>query len=288
MLEQHLLSKVYFDPAGLILAIDDTVGVVGFVLAGFGPDESGARPSTSRGVICTIAVQPGHRRQGIGTELLHRAEAYLRGHGASTIEFGASGGAQPYGLGLYGGSEPTGTLGADSAAEALLRKHNYQVVERQAVMQRSLDTPVKVADARFVALRKHYEVRINPRPSTSAWYRECQIGPLEMIGVQLCELVGGRVVGEAWVWDMDPFVLRWRVPAAGIVGLQIDTGRRGLGLGKFLVANLLRYLQEQFFTFTEIHVPADNAAGLALVRRFGFQQIDLASVYRLHSNSAAS
>src|ERR1700730_4195185 len=73
-LEFHVFAKPYFDPNGLILALDDRVPV-GFGHAGFGPNETQSALGTATGVVCMLGVRPSHRRRGIGSELLRRCES---------------------------------------------------------------------------------------------------------------------------------------------------------------------------------------------------------------------
>ncbi len=124
-LEEYVFAKPYFDRAGLTVALDDGQAV-GFAHAGFGPaaDESALSPSA--GVVCALAVRPGFRRRGIGSELLQRSEAFLAGRGAATIEAGPMPPNNPFYLGLYGGSESAGFLESDAAADPFLLRRGYQ------------------------------------------------------------------------------------------------------------------------------------------------------------------
>src|SRR5262249_1931893 len=87
LLEYFSFAKPYFDPTGRILAGDDG-RPVGFAHAGFGPTADGAGLSTEAGVTCVLGVLPDYRRRGIGSELLRRGEAYLRGRGARELYAG--------------------------------------------------------------------------------------------------------------------------------------------------------------------------------------------------------
>jgi ribosomal protein S18 acetylase RimI-like enzyme len=283
-LEHHVLAKPYFDPGGLIIAEDDDGTPVGFVHAGFGPDPTGMKLAYDPGVICALAVQPAARGKGVGSELLRQARQYLNRKGAKSILFGGIRVRQPFYWGVYGGCEPVGALTSEPSAEPFLTKNGFEIAAKQIVMQRSLDQPLSAADARFAGIRRRTEVKIAPRSSSKAWYDECVIGPLEMLHFQLYEQASGSMVAEARVWDMDLFGWRWHQPAAGLIDLSVVESKRRQGLGKFIVLQVLKYLQEQFFTLAETQAPADNAAAVALFRGLGFQDIDEGRVYRLREN----
>src|SRR5207244_2115799 len=118
-LERHVYAKPYFDAAGLIVAEDKGVRA-GFVHVGFGPNPKETALSYASGVICLLAVRPTYRGQGIGSELLDRGVAYLRGKGARTIFAGQMPPLTPFYLGLYGGSDLPGFLAPDEAAAPCL------------------------------------------------------------------------------------------------------------------------------------------------------------------------
>src|SRR5437879_11077873 len=83
-LENYVFAKPYFDPAGLIVAVEDKVQI-GFAHAGFGPNEGQTALSKTNGATCAIAVRPSHRRRGIGSELLERCESCLTTSGATAL-----------------------------------------------------------------------------------------------------------------------------------------------------------------------------------------------------------
>jgi ribosomal protein S18 acetylase RimI-like enzyme len=278
LLEYFLFAKPYFDPAGLIVAHDDN-GVVGFGLAGFGPnaDESGL--DRSRGLVCLIGVHPNHRRQGIGSELLRHTEAYLRKQGAQEILAGPLGRSSPFTFGIYGGSQSPGFLESDQAAQPFLLKNGYQITKTCLVLQKMLDAPVMVADGRFGALRQRMEIHAGPyRDST--WWEECLLGPVELHDYRVREKNSQRVLAQANLWEMETFSMRWNEHAVGFVNLEVDPAYRRQGLAKFLVAQLLRHLQDQFFSMAEFQVLQDNTLALALLGGLGFQQVDTGRQYR--------
>ncbi len=278
LLEYFLFAKPDFDPAGLILACADDVPV-GFALSGFGPGADGSDLDPSVGVVCLIGVQPSHRGQGIGKELLQKSEAYLQGRGAGRIYAGPMAPLNPFSFGVYGGSSSPGFLDSDRLARPFFEKHGYVLDRTCLVLQRALDTPVVVNDARFPALRQRIEILGGPyREST--WWQECVLGPVELHDYRLREKGTQRLVARANLWEMEPFSMRWNEHAIGFVALEVEPDVRRQGLAKFLVAQLLRHLQDQFFSLAEFQVPADNTPAVQLVLGLGFQQIDTGRQFR--------
>ena len=60
ILEQFVLSKPCFDPAGLIVALDDNVPV-GFAHAGFGPNDEQTAIATDIGTTYQLMLRREHR-----------------------------------------------------------------------------------------------------------------------------------------------------------------------------------------------------------------------------------
>jgi ribosomal protein S18 acetylase RimI-like enzyme len=280
LLEFLVLSKPYFDPAGLHVAVVEGV-LAGWALAGFGPNATGTGLDFTRGVICVLAVRPAYRRRGLGTELLRRCASYLRERGASEVFAGPMAPLNPFTFGIYGGTQSPGFLDSDRTIGPFLERHGYCVVDTQLVLQRHLDRPFNVIDGRFPALRRRFEVKPLPRRGTAGWYQECVRGPLEIEGFRLQEKDTGRAVGRALVWELDPFSLRWNEHGVGILHVEIEEDLRRQGLARLLLGNVLRCYHDQYFTLVETQVRQDDLPALSLFRGLGFQQIDAGHLYRL-------
>jgi ribosomal protein S18 acetylase RimI-like enzyme len=279
LLEHHVFAKPYFDRDGLIFACDNDI-TVGFAHAGFGPDESEANLDFTQGVTCLVGVLPSYRRQGIGTQLLRRAEDYLRARGARKLYAGPSPRRNPFYLGLYGGSESAGILASDPAADPFLTQLGYQPEETFQVWQRRLDAPWNVVDGRFPGLRRKYEIRIVPRTGVESWWKECVLGPLELVEFRLEEKLTGKSVAFAAAWDMETYCQRWREAAVGLFQIEVLPELRRQGLAKFLMDQLIRHLQDQCFLRTEIMTTPDNEPANQMLTGLGFQQVDLGHSYR--------
>ena len=79
---------------------------------------------------------------------------------------------------------------------------------------------------------------------------------------------------RASLWEMETYCPTWNEHAVGIAELETEPGMRRKGLAKFLMAQILRHLHEQFFTVVEVQALETNTAAVNLVRGLGFTQID--------------
>jgi ribosomal protein S18 acetylase RimI-like enzyme len=277
-LEERVFAKLYFDPAGLIIAEENGIPV-GFVHAGFGPAASGADLDTSSGVVCVIGVRPECRRRGIGGELLARAEQYLQQRGAAKIYAGPHWPRDPFYFGLYGGSGAPGFLASDANAAPFLVKHRYLVTQRFLIWQRRLSMQLRLGDPRLIVHRQNYELSLLPRTRNS-WWNECVFDLLETSEFALHDKAGHQQAARARVWEMAAFSDRWGVPSAGIIELTVQPSMRRQGLGKFLLALLLRHFQDQFFEIVEIQTEEGSEGAPAMVRGMGFDLVDTGQVYK--------
>lgn len=277
-LEERVFAKLYFDPAGLIIA-EDSGGAIGFAHAGFGPSSSGAELDTASGVLCMIGVRPEFHRRGIGSELLRRAEEYLRQRGAREVYAGPHWPRDPFYFGLYGGSGAPGFLTSDPAAEPFLLRRRYAVSQSFRVWQRRLSAPIRITDPRLAAHRQRYDLRMMPR-QRNTWWNECVFDLLETMEFVLQEKTSQTVRARARVWEMTGYSQRWGVPSVGVLDVHVDEPVRRQGLGKLLVALLLRYLQEQFFEIVEMQTDQANEPAAALLRGLGFELVDSGRVYK--------
>jgi ribosomal protein S18 acetylase RimI-like enzyme len=280
LLDRWVLSKPYFDPNGLIVAVDsETNKTVGFSLCGFGPNPDQSALSYDVGVICTIQVAPSARRHKVGKELLTRSEEYLTNRGAKELRVGAMWPFNPYLFGLYGGSNSPGLLDSDTEARPFLEAHGYARRESILVFQRRLDTALAVSDGRFPILRKRYDIQLLRQAAVGSWWIECVWGVLEPVEFRAFDKLTGMPAARAVVWELEGFNWRWKYPSAGILDVQVRPDLRKQGVGKLLVFHILRFLQDQFFGIGELQVRASDPAAVGLCKSVGFEQVDVGWVY---------
>ena len=186
----------------------------------------------------------------------------------------------PFYFGVYGGSEQSGFLESDSAAAPFFRARGYLPSAKTLVLQKRLDRPANVVDGRFPGLRRRFQVEVVASAQTASWWQECVLGPVEPVEFRLQETANGQLAGRVRIWEMEGLSWRWGSPSVGLVDLLVEERFRRQGLAKLLLANVLQYLQDQYFAIVEVHVGETNQPARALFRGLGFEEVDAGSSYQ--------
>lgn len=281
LLDRWVLSKPYFDPDGLVVAVEEDTGrVQGYALAGFAPTENLDALSFQEGVICAVAVRPADRRKGVGTGLVRQCEAYLTRKGARLLRAGPVWPQCPYGFGLYGGTNCPGFLASDPDADPFFKAMGYSPAGRTLVFQRKLDQPLTIADARFGLLRRRYEIQVLRAAAVGSWWHDCVWGTLEPVEFRMVDkLANNMPTARAVVWELEGYGWRWGFPSAGVIDVQVRPDLRRQGQAKLLVSQILRFLQDQFFGICELHADEARPDLVALCRAVGLEQVDVGTTY---------
>lgn len=278
--DELIIAQTYFDPEGMILACQDGQ-VVGFSHAGFGPNADRTGLGTDEGVICVVLVHPSVRQQGIGTELVRRAERYLRERGSVRIYAGAADPRDPFYCGIYGGSQSAGFLKSDSAAEPFITKLGYVPCEQHLVFQRSLG--VGSADpvgARLVNVRRTTRLTAITQDPKSWWW-QTRYGCLDAMHLALTPRTGGNPIARISVVGLDRYVTTWGTRGIGLFGLMVSEAHRRKGYGQALLVEVCRRVRDDMVQLAEAHAPKTDLAAIGVLESAGFKQIDSGQVYRL-------
>jgi len=281
VLERWVLAKPYFDPEGLIVAEEsDANKVVGYILAGFGPNEEFTALDYSQGVICSLGVRPTAQRHGVARELVAKAEEYLTRRGATTLRAGPRWPYCPFGFGIYGGTNAPGFLASDTGADPFFRSLGYEPAGTTFVFHKKLDAPLAITDARFALLRKRYDTQVLRAAGVPSWWHDCVWGMLEPVEFRLLDKLSNNfLAARAVVWELEGYGWRWGFPSAGVIDIQVRQDLRRQGIAKLLMAQILRFLQDQFFGICELHAADDQPALVALCRSIGMEQVDVGTTY---------
>jgi len=281
LLERWLFSRSHFDPHGLIVAVDsESSRILGWALAGFGPDADLEGTSTDTGIICITLVRPEARRKGIGRGLVKACEEFLTSHGAKTLLAGARWPHAPFGFGLYGGSNCPGFLASDPDAAPFFQAIGYKPAGRTLVFQSKLDQPLTLADPRFTMLRRRYDTQMLRAASVMTRWHDSVWGTLEPVEFRVIDKLTSIPAARAIVWELEGFSWRWGAPSAGLFDVQVREDLRRQGLAKLLVAQVMRVLQDQFFGIIELQVPEDRPESVGLCHSLGLTIVDTGTAYQ--------
>ena len=277
--EVLIFSQPYFDPNGLIVAVDNNE-VVGFVLAGFGANPEGSALDYAQGVICAVIVHPNMRRQGIGHELVRRAEDYLKSKGATQITAGPSGLLSPYLSGLYGGTRPSGFLLSDALAAPFFESIGYQPVGSTRIYQRDLlgqKSPIKF---HLVNIRRKMQLMISDDYQAPNWWWLTRLGRLETLHFELVPKSGEAAVASATVVGLDLYIPKWEERVIGLTDVFVNEEDRGKGYGQSLLLEIARRLQDELITKLELHIEVSNVVACHVAEAVGYCQVDTGIVYQ--------
>ena len=278
-LETVNFSQPYFDPAGLIIASSEN-GIVGFVHAGFCVNDQQTHLNKERGVICAIMVHPDYRRQGIGRELIARAEQYLAEQGATSQLAGASVWCDPFYVGIYGGTRPAGFLESDPSLHHFFQALGYHQFSSQHIYQRDLGNQKEPIDFKLVAVRRKMQLAISQQPEKPSWWWVTRFGRLDTIRFLLVPKKGGPPVAGLTVSGLDFYLNKWNERAIGLTELFVAENERRKRYGQMLVSEVCRKMKDELVTRAEIHIAEENEAALGLIGKCGFEKVDTGFVYQ--------
>ncbi len=278
LLEYFTFAKPHFDPEGMIFALADGKPA-GVVHAGFGANADGTASDTGVGIICMLGVVPAYRRQGIGSELLRRAEEYLRQRGAREIVFGAMAPQNPYLFGLYGGCNSPGVLAGEALAASFLEHRGYQAARSCGIFQKAMDRLFIPNDPRFHAHVQRFDIVVAPF-SRAGWWRECVLGPIEAFEYRLQEKNKTQHIARVILWDMGTFAPLWGESTVGMIDLEVAPSFRRKGLARYLLTQVLRHLRQHPIKQFETQSELSNEPFLGLLRGLGFTQVETGHCYR--------
>ena len=279
LLDEFVLSKPYFDQAGLIVAVDDQ-RPVGFVHAGFGPNDDESDFSTRRGITCVLMVLSHDREDEIAGRLLAQSEDYLRGRGAEELYAGGFGDDSPFYLGLYGGADSPGVLDADERSMEVFLSNGYRRVGRMLVFQRDLAGFRPRMDREQMQIRRQASVEYEIDPPARSWWEACTKGYFQRSRFDLIPRTGELPLASAIFWDMQPMSTSWGVRAVGLSEWKLSFNAQQAGLSVNLFNGALLQLRDEGYTLVEAQACPEDTATITLLAELDFEQVDAGSILR--------
>ena len=279
VLELCVFSKQMFDPKGLLVAARDGEPL-GFIHAGFGPDERGEGPDTTLGTSHLLMLQRGLEFDALADDLIASSEEYQRSRGA-TVHY--AGGIRPldaFYLGLYGGSELPGILESDQRQLNHFLRNDYAEAGRVVILQREL------ARFRFAGPRETRQIKRDTSveqtfmPPPRHWWEACVTGGQDRMRFALRDRATGAEIAHVVFWDIEPLATSWGIPTVGMTDLWVDPIYRRRKAATHLLNEALKLVQRRGAAMVEAQTMIENESGLALYKSIGFTAIDNGLVLR--------
>ncbi len=272
VLELAVFSRPYFDRRGLIIAEADGA-IVGMAHAGFSATDDETALDRSRGTLSAIMVRPEYRRQGIGRELLRRAEQYLVARGARVVTAGAGPNGNGFYHAIYGGVEPSGFASGAAAWDDFFTSADYRPGIRTTILHRDLDIGRDPIDARLIRNRRRLNMLITDRVSDHSWWWHARHSHQDTLQIELADRGTGKTVATGRIVGLDMYIPRWGVRAVGIRDVVVSENERRQGYAFSLIVETCRKLREQSIRLVEVQIQEDNTAARELVTAAKFEPV---------------
>ena len=279
LLEHAVFSKMHFDRKGLIVATRDDVPV-GFVHAGFGPDDDGAAIDTSLGTTLMMLLRAGEEDASLADDLLAASEEYLRDQGATVIYAGGIKPLNSFYLGLYGGSEIPGVLKSNTLLCEACTRRGYSESAQVSILQCDLVRFRPSVTRKIRQLRRPTTFLETYDPAAANWWEACVWGSQLRDHFQLLEKSSEQVIASASFWDVQPLSASWGVCTAGMSELYVDPDWRRRGCATYLLGEAFRLLKRRGVGTVEAQTMSTNEAALAFYEQLGFVEVDQGVVFR--------
>jgi ribosomal protein S18 acetylase RimI-like enzyme len=280
--DARVSNQPYFDPDGLIVAVRDGA-VVGFVHAGFGPDQAPSRPlhlDPALGTIAALVVEPGPEDAELERELVARAERYLRRRGAEVLYAGGQAPVNPFYWGFYGGSEFAGILASHATFLRAVGRAGYEPVSTTVLLEADLSAP-DGREPRAPLIRRMARIEVIEDATPLTWWDALAIGESHLTLFRLLSKQDDRVLARASTWDMPWFGRFDGLARIGLVDMEVPADQRRHGFGRHLVAEIVRQARAALIQAIAVQTSETNVPALALYESLGFQRVETATLYRL-------
>lgn len=247
---QNSFNDVNVSYEGSYIAVDDQDHVIGFVVAKRWQETIDVKMDPKRGWIQVLLIDSTHRGKGLGTKLLKRAEAQLKGNGVEEMQLGGD----PF---HYFSGIPDQYKNAQKLAEKhgyTKRVDTYDLINH---LDKKYDLPVDNSVV-FSILKKEDEVDL------ILFLERCFPGRWVYETMKYFEMNGdgrefvvvkkkGQIIGFCRINDShSPFIAQnvywsplFEQEVGGIGPLGIDANEQKQGYGLAIVQAAIAYLQER-------------------------------------------
>jgi hypothetical protein len=277
--DQCILSKLYFQPEHLLLAIDENDVAVGFVHFGAGmrgtpwgliplEDEDA---SSSSGLIHALCVVPGPDQERIALQLIAHAVGCMRQAGLARCMAIGSLASSIFYLGIADGDNLMGVLHSDARTAGWLERSGFRNLAETECWDLALDAFRPPVDRQQIAIRRTCSISRILEESHPNWWVSTVLGHCDQSRFQLIAHSPEREEMEILYWYPDATI---RGVDSNIARLTLppiaheDTGRERMVC---LIAESARQLQQERKRAIRVVTTQGDAAMHLLLRRLGFR-----------------
>ncbi len=276
-----VLSKLYFRPEHLLLALDENDLSVGFIH--FGEGMHGApwagQPNVEEGtpahfgLIHALCVVPNPEEAKIAHQLIAHAVGSLRQAGFTRCLAVGSLAASIFYLGISEGDNLMGVLQSDVRTSEWLEHSGFRMVADMECWDLSLESFRPPVDRQQIAIRRTCSISRILEESHPSWWISTVLGHCDQSRFHLISHGPERSEMEILYWypdatirGVDSYTARLRLPKIG----SDETQRERLIC---LIAESARQLQQERKRSIRVVTTQDDAPMHLLLHRLGFRMV---------------
>jgi len=272
------------DCKSVMLAFEDNTPI-GYIHTTFAPTQDGQTFDYTTGQICFLCVDPACLHPSEAAAALIRAgEDYLSGLGAQTIFGGSPSPSAPFYSAFYGGGEAVGILHSDKTVINAFHQADYQIHQATTWFHLDLQHYTPVITAEMVGYCSTIGVEYSEIPKAKTWWEGCTLNNGVWFDATAFSIPMKRPVARLRTRITHPdsenilsmYGGNW---LASLMELRVHPDFDNLGIKRFLLGELIRYLSAQHqIVQVEAHA-AENSSLFALLRNLPWLERDSGSVF---------
>lgn len=228
---------------------------------------------TTQGMICNLMVVPPYTEEAT-SGLLEKAGDYLAQKGVTTIQLGESKECSPYYGGLGGANQAVGFRQAHRTFVSAVEKSGYLPKKEYVIMDLDIEQFRPPFSRQLVQLRRQFQMVLAELTPAKNWWHATSQKNHHHWTFQLIDQ-RQQVHGQAKVCCFDPLGDGGFTRTVMLEDISITETSRKQGLGRLLLFEFIRFLQEQRLYFElELILEKSNTLAHEFFLALGFQKRD--------------
>jgi len=279
LLEQYVFSRLYFDPASFLVAVDAQGQRLGFAHVTFCPGECAFTWDFSTAVISMVMVRPGADEDTLALQLIREAIAYGKRRGARRVWAGSRWSWGDFYRGLYASTNAVGILQSDTRRSRWFEASGFVATDRCCIYQVRTGALRPVVTRQHVMYRRHFRLQTLLDPMPRSWWEAHLVANQDTSLFRLVPVDHGPPVAEILYCDMEPLATQWGVHAAEVEHARTLVEPAEPHWTRYLLAESIKQWSQSGTHVVQATVDFQDQAEREFLEQIGFQLIDI-GVYR--------